>query len=88
MQKWGNLDLAGGVPEAQRPHPAPTPAFAGGYGLDGGDLGEAVHGRAGPSAGAVDRRHPVTISFVGEQALRILRSGWASRKRGSPIRRY
>jgi hypothetical protein len=75
-----DLDLAGGVPEAQYPHPAPTPADAGGNGLDGGDLGKVVHGGAGPSAGAVVRRHPVTVLFVGKHTLRILRSGWASEK--------
>ena len=66
----------------------PPPAVARGNGLDGGDLGEVVHGRKGPLAGAVDRRHPVAVSFVGDHTLRILRSGWASRKRGLPIRRY
>jgi len=29
----------------------------------------------------VDRRHPVTVSFVGEHTLHILRSEWASEKR-------
>jgi hypothetical protein len=85
--KGRDLDLAGGVPEAQRPNAAPTPAVARGNGLDGGDLGEVVNGRAG-SAGAVVRRHPVTASFVGEHTLRIPRSIWASRKRGLPIWRY
>jgi hypothetical protein len=49
--------------------------------IDGGDLGEVVHGRGGFLAGAVDRRHPVTVSFVWEYMLRILRSGWTLRRR-------
>lgn len=69
------LDLAGGVPEAQHPHTAPPPAVARGNGLDGGDLGEVIHGRAGSIAGAIDQRHPVAVSFVGDHTLRILRSG-------------
>jgi hypothetical protein len=45
-------------------------------------LGKVVHGRADPSAGAVVRRHPVTVFlFVGKHTLRIVRSGWASEKR-------
>ena len=75
-----DLDLAGSVPEAQRPNAAPTLAVAGGNGLDGGDLGEVVHGHVS-FAGAVVRRHPVTVSFVGKHMLRILRPGWASEKR-------
>ena len=82
-----DVDLSGGVPEAHRPEATPPPAIARGNGLDGGDLGEVVHGLA-RSAGAIGPIHSVTASFVGKHMLRILRSGWASRKRGLPIGRY
>ncbi len=65
-----DVDLSGGVPEAHRPEAAPPPAIARVNGLDGGDLGEVVRGRAV----AVSSRHPVTASSVGEHTPRILRS--------------
>ena len=71
---------------SSRPNAAPTLAVARGDGLDRGDVGEVVHGRAS-SMGAIGPIHPVTVSFVGKHTLRILRSG-GPRKSGLPMRQY
>jgi hypothetical protein len=85
VQECGDLDLAGGVPKAQHPHAAPTPASAGGNGLDCAREGARGGARVAvddfSQVAPVDRRHPVTVSFVGEHTLHILRSEWASEKR-------